>query len=528
MPFSPEYTPPVASDEVRQFLESIGSRTDFPSFSANVQSITTVSRDMEAQIGRLHDAIVQDVSLTAKVLQIANTVACSGGGSTITSVRQAILMLGFERVRHLALAASVFEHLHRKTPVVRELMALSLINANQSYHLAIQAGYAKAEVAYLSGMFQNIGEVLVACYRPREYARWLALLARSPRRAPGSERKVFGVCFDEIGTALAVQWRMPPEIIGSMRGSPSVGGEQARTLVTIARLSVALTNAIYRYESAAQPGALTSILQQYARPLGLDEKTVRETAEQALSDSRATLSAVNAAVNGLRLTAQIAVATTTLGDMERTPRVTGSDAASPDVASADGGYDDDLYGDVSGDETADSAGSREDRTREALDALEAARSRGEELEVGRVSRAALDAICGAGYRRAVLALSSEDFARVRGRLGSGEGHERATREFLIRLTTGTSSLANALTERQDVFTDAEAWPAIKRDALLRSLAPKSFGLLPLVHGDRLLGCLYFDDTEEPVSASEELRGLLCGIRDQLVNAFAEQRQRAAA
>lgn len=538
MTFAAETALPQVTDEARQFLESIGARTDFPSFAANVQSITGVSRDLEAQIRRLHEAIVQDVSLTAKILQISNTVAYNSGGSTITSVHQAILMLGFERVRHLALAATVFEHLTRKAPVVRELMSLSLITANQSFLLATQAGYPKPEVAYLCGMFNNIGEVLVACYRPRDYARWLAFLARSGRRGAGLERKTLGVTFDEISTALAIEWRMPREIVGTMRGSTAAGSEDSRALATVTRLSVELTNAIYRYDIAGTPGALNHILLRYARPLHLDEKAVREAAEIALADSKSTLDAVSASVDGMRLSAQIAVATQTFGEMatRAAARAHGGDVAGN--SSLDGDslrmHDDaahlsDIYGAASGlddGEQETEPQSREALTRDALSAMRAASGDGDELEVGRVSRAALEAICGAGYRRALLALSTDDFARVRARLGAGEAYEGAVRDFLVRLNTGTSSLATAINTRTEVFTDAADWPEMRRDGLLRVLAPKSFGLLPLVHDDRLLGCLYFDDPVETVEASDELRELLRGLRDQLVAAFAAQRQKA--
>ncbi len=549
MTFAAETALPQVTDEARQFLESIGARTDFPSFAANVQSITGVSRDLEAQIQRLHEAIVQDVSLTAKILQISNTVAFKSGGSTITSVHQAILLLGFERVRHLALAATVFEHLTRKAPVVRELMSLSLITANQSFLLATQAGYPKPEVAYLCGMFNNIGEVLVACYRPRDYASWLAFLARSGRRGAGLERKTLGVTFDEISTALAIQWRMPREIVCTMRGNTTYGSDDSRALATVTRLSVELTNAIYRYDIAGTPGALNHILIKYARPLELNEKLVREAAETALADSRSTLDAVRASVDGMRLTAQIAVATQTFGEIatRAAARASAGDLRGGELHGAElhgggwpdgesigqrqAGYASDSYGTGSGLDDGEhdveyhaEPQSREARTRDALRAMRATTGDGDELEVGRVSRAALEAICGAGYRRALLALSTDDFARVRARLGAGEAYEGAMRDFLVRLNTGTSSLATAINKRTEIFTDAVDWPEMRRDGLLRVLAPKSFGLLPLVHDDRLLGCLYFDDPVETVEASDELRELMRGLRDQLVAAFAAQRQ----
>ena len=171
----------------------------------------------------------------------------------------------------------------------------------------------------------------------------------------------------------------------------------------------------------------------------------------------------------------------------------------------------------------------EARTRGALRSLNAERMEDEGFDVGRASRATLSAIVGAGYRRAVLALSTEDFTRVRARMGEGVGHDILLRSFIVRLSNAGGPLGKALVARESLFADmdSQASKPLRGDRLLRDLQPKSFGLLPLVVEDRLVGCLYFDDPIARVQAGFGLRQLLEEIRDHLVATLAKHKTRLA-
>ena len=529
------------STEAKAFVRAVGASADFPAFVGNVRAISRTAGDMEARVAMLQDAIVQDVALTAKIIRIANSTMISPGGTGVASVKQAILLLGFDRVRHLAMAASVFDHMQNKAPGVSELLTISVLTANQSLHLAPQAGYPKAEVAYLCGLFRNLGEILVACYRTRQYNDWLQLLESAPGAKPGAERKLIGFTFEEAGIALAQRWKMPSEIVVSMRSTAPPADSPAARLHAVTQLSAEITNAIYRGGAESRPGELSHIVARYSRSLGLDTETVVTSAKVALSDSCDALQTMNATFDEKRLARQIDIAAVTFmrepsdtheragaepayigqqqtdaTEVDETPQVIRGplSAAHPDWVAPAGRYDENAE---------DSA--VEARTRRALQLLNIDRSDAD-FDVGRASRATLDAICGAGYRRVILALSSEDFTRVRGRMGAGAGHENALRLFLVRSGSLGGPLGVALEGRTDLFVDMEKEGSrhLRRDRLLRDLDPKSFGLLPLVIEGKLLGCLYFDDPVRVVHATAALRELLMDVRDHLGAALAKHRR----
>ena len=70
----------------------------------------------------------------------------------------------------MATGVVLLEHFRKRSPGLKELILLSLLSANHALEIAELVGYPRREEAYLCGMFRNLGEVLVACYHPREYA----------------------------------------------------------------------------------------------------------------------------------------------------------------------------------------------------------------------------------------------------------------------------------------------------------------------------------------------------------------------
>ncbi len=531
-------------EAVRLFVRAVGASADFPAFVSNVRKISTLAGSNEARVSLLQDAIVQDVSLTAKILRIANSSFNAGGAASISSVKQAILLLGFDRVRQLSMAASVYEHLEKKSPAVKDLLVLSVLTANQSVQVCVEVGYDRMEIAYLCGLFRNLGEVLVASYRTKVYQQWLVQLANSPSLPTGAERRLLGFTFEDVGVALAELWKMPDEIIASLRALKSPSGSNPNVLHAVIQVSADLTNALHRHKNAQKPGVMARIINDHGRALGLDAETLLKSAEVAITESRATLAASNASIDTSALSSTVQSAAETHSAALERRAAARSLTPAESAESMDIDVSDNWEGDVATTESGPSAeavhaeraeryaanpndSEGEARAREALRDLNDLSLHGDGVDVGQATRAALRALCGAGYLRAVLALSSDDFSTVKARMGEGAGHDLLLRSLLIRPTAMGGPVGVVLQERDDVFASAESDPAklLRRDRLLRAFEAKCCGILPLVLEDKLLGCLYFDRTDESFDASLALQALLREIRDHLVDAFARHRRR---
>jgi HD-like signal output (HDOD) protein len=513
------------SPEAEAFVNSVGSATDLPAFVRNVRAIGSVAQNLDARVALLEEAIVQDVALTARILRIANSVALStaGPGATIDSTKQAIMLLGYDRVQHLSMASSVFEKLEHDAPSVRDLLVESILAANHSLHLALAVGFDRPEQAYLCALFRRLGEVLVACYRPRPYHAWLQhLLAGGPAH-PGAEVAYFQFTFDEVGVALARRWGMPTGVVRTMRTFRGVALE-GDPLHAITQCSVDLARCLYgAVPSAAGPTA-DAIREHYAQAIGLDVQHMTECLAPALQEARPTLSSMQVNLDAWlaghaqsMAAARRRMAAAEQGVLHEAPRerLSPEDAEQLTLQR--------IHARLA---PQDQDTPRESQLRAAVrELVQHRQQQAAGFNVGTVTDSTLQAACLAGYERGVLGISSEDFKLIRGRMGVGRNSAELARTFLVRPTSAFGPLGAALHVRRDLFVELTGADArlYGRDRLVKELAPSHFALLPLVLEDKLIGCLYFDSTMESVDASTTARDLLCALRDQLVAAFARHR-----
>ena len=515
----------MISPEAEAFVKSVGTAANLPAFVRNVQSIGTVAADLDARVELLERAIMKDISLSAKVLRIAN--ASSGGGAqrTVGSVKQAIMMLGFDRVQHLSAAASVFDEAEKKAPALRDLQVQSVLSANLALQLADAAGFEKPELAYLCGMFRRFGEMLVACYRPSPYREWTERVKNDGPFADGAEAKHFGITFEEVGTALAARWGMPKTVVRTMSTYRGVS-QELQLLHAITQCSSELVSALDGDPS--EGGSPSEIRARFALQIGIDASTMEECVEAMLIEAKPTLTGMQVNLDTWRraqVEARKATPRTRAIGGPTAPADRGARQPEPaEDAAARGGVD------RLAPNEEDTA--QESRLRDVVRELAKQRDQGQaagSFTVGSVTDSALRAACEAGYERGVLGINSEDLKLIRGRVGIGRGNAELARNFLLRTTAAFGPLAAALQTHTDLFiemTGADA-KVYGRDLLVRNLAPSAFALLPLVLDSKLIGCLYFDSTIESVTSSETSRQLLRDLRDSLVAAFARHQASTA-
>ena len=134
----------------------------------------------------LTNIILKNVSLTTMVLRAANSIHYNRRGKSILSVSRAVTVMGWDAINNLALGVLVFEHFRDQSEKLKELVLLMMLTANHARQIAIRCGLWGIEEAYLCGMFRNLGELLVACYFPKEYERILDGTSRNQTEAEAS------------------------------------------------------------------------------------------------------------------------------------------------------------------------------------------------------------------------------------------------------------------------------------------------------------------------------------------------------
>lgn len=210
-------------------------RADFPAFLNNVTEISIKSdADSPYSPNQLAEAILKDFALTAKLLRMANTLFASRFGGKVFSVRQAVVILGFDHVRSIALGVSVFKMPGQRSgsqgapKVARgdfhdqlaDASINSLVAGEIARMLAHRAGVRDGELAMTCAMFKNLGQQLLMEYLPEEHGQIERLVAQGVPLTYAQTR-VLGTSTTKLGLGVAERWNLPPRLQLALAANPT-------------------------------------------------------------------------------------------------------------------------------------------------------------------------------------------------------------------------------------------------------------------------------------------------------------------
>lgn len=160
-------------------------------------------------IDRVVSIISQDPSLAAQCLRMVNS-PLFGMRYPIETVRGAVLGLGVNRVRQIAMTCSLLKSLASKGAIsARSLWAHSLAVAMVAEKFAREGGYPEPEQAYSAGLLHDLGILVALAACPAEFDSAAVVASRERRALYLCERELNGFDHGEIGAMLARQWQLP-------------------------------------------------------------------------------------------------------------------------------------------------------------------------------------------------------------------------------------------------------------------------------------------------------------------------------
>ncbi|RME29367.1 MAG: HDOD domain-containing protein, partial [Candidatus Zixiibacteriota bacterium] len=221
-------------------LSRIETETGVLSLPQALSEMLQAMDDPEFSADQLAAIILKDPGLTARILQLANSPFYRHV-SEISTVNQAVQMLGMTTVRCLALSASIFniDRFEKGSGLdVKEFFTTIMTVGAASQQIATMKKYPAAEEALVTGLLHEIGTMYLAHHFPKEYRKVIES-ASLPEQIADREREVFGIDHCEIGYHLTKKWSLPEaicEAIRDHRTPPEEGGNQLTDIVRLAYL----------------------------------------------------------------------------------------------------------------------------------------------------------------------------------------------------------------------------------------------------------------------------------------------------
>ncbi len=197
--------------EVLNRLDGVTRLTPLPEVAARVLAI---SEDPRSSAGQLAQIVQKDPVITANVLKLVNS-AYYGYRRKISNIQQAIVVLGFDEVRNVSIAASLSQGLELSDSRLfngREFWTHSLAVATIASELTKRNPELNADDAFIIGLLHDIGDVILDQHFHHLFEEILDDAESQKEHLALVEHKRLGVDHAEIGGVLARNWNLPVPI----------------------------------------------------------------------------------------------------------------------------------------------------------------------------------------------------------------------------------------------------------------------------------------------------------------------------
>lgn len=195
----------VGEAKLASIREKLRQQKALPTLPGIVSKLTQMVADPKVSADRIGQIIAKDHILAAKILKLVNS-AFYGFPGRISTVSNAVILLGFNVIRSLILSASIFETMEKS---LVGLWEHSLGCAALSNVIARRIGLNDPEEVSTAGLLHDIGKVVIRENLGEDISMVDEILLQKPMSLYAAEREILKTDHAEVGKRLGRRWNLP-------------------------------------------------------------------------------------------------------------------------------------------------------------------------------------------------------------------------------------------------------------------------------------------------------------------------------
>jgi HD-like signal output (HDOD) protein len=282
---------PLRSGEER-VLALLEQKAELPALGASVAKVVQLSSSADQDLQQLANFILSDVSLSQRVLRVANSARFQVAAGPCRLVSKAIMLIGLDNVRSLALTALLLDKLsdRKKAARLRGEFTCSFFASILAREAAGRVPGTSPEEASISALFKNLGRLLVVSLDLPLHEEIVAHAREHNISENQAALPVIGMTYAQLSGVVIRQWGMPESIAQAVEDIPPATGNVSRlTNMQKTQIVVSFSN-----ETAAcmagsvgqkRERLLTNVLKRYGEPLQLERSTLTTLTEAVGRDT---------------------------------------------------------------------------------------------------------------------------------------------------------------------------------------------------------------------------------------------------
>jgi len=226
-------------------IDVIKNIRDLPALPVIVVELMGALDQEDSNTNALADRLSRDQALSAKTLRLANS-SFYGMQSKVTTIQQAIAVLGFNSIRTLVTTAALIGEFSSNKDVTfdfqvfwRHSLASAICAKIVARHLNLNQDYA-----FMVGLLHDIGRLVLVTCSPEHYAKVILYRDQKDCYLLDAEQAVLGTDHTIVGSALAAHWKFPVIMQKAIANHHAPGTDDIGLLAAIAHFGDCVVHAL--------------------------------------------------------------------------------------------------------------------------------------------------------------------------------------------------------------------------------------------------------------------------------------------
>jgi len=205
----------VDENKLRRILTQVKS---FPGMPATAARLLPLLRNPDSSASKIEDILKYDPGLTANILKLTNS-AFFGLPSRVSSVRQAIMLLGWKRLMQLVMTMCMSALMKKSIPGYDlprgELWRHSVAVSVAADLLVKSLSISDADEVFTAALLHDIGKLVLGDYVQEDLEK-IEVMVGKGISFEVAEFIVLGTNHADIGARILQNWALPQELVNAV------------------------------------------------------------------------------------------------------------------------------------------------------------------------------------------------------------------------------------------------------------------------------------------------------------------------
>lgn len=199
-----------------QLEDLLAKAKALPSIPQVVSAVITELDADDPNPRKISAAVATDPGLTARMLKLANS-AFFGSAREISSVEDAVSMMGFNHVRTLVTAVALSSSFKTVPGVNLEQFWRYSLNAAKICKTLGKSMKLNDGAAFTAGLVHAVGDLVMHIGMPDEVAKLDWSVSPLDLNRAAAEKDAFGFTYADVSAAFAQKWDFPEAIVKALQ-----------------------------------------------------------------------------------------------------------------------------------------------------------------------------------------------------------------------------------------------------------------------------------------------------------------------